>query len=242
MPIYQLGEELDEPVQAQELKSAAAPSENSENPMGCSQGMCGGMTQAVKAATSALGPIASPIAASVMGPLSRDTSAEGQAQYRAYQKYNGEVAEQNAERQGIIDQFVKDAIGGKVTPEQLRLGDATKREYAALRAKHGPDLDHLTLAQLVEKYPSDVQKMISSLGNVFPGLKGKSVEEIWAAIPGAFKSMAITDLLAVIPDSSWASQPGMVASSAGTLASPMVLGAVAILGIGVVAYAMRKKS
>lgn len=241
MPIYQLGEELDVPVEASEVKSAAAPSENSENPMGCSQGMCGGMTQAVKAATSALGPIGSPIAASIMGPLSRDTSAEGQSQFRAYQQYNGEIAQQNAERQGIIDQFVKDAIGGKVTPEQLRLGDATKREYAALKAKHGPDLDHMTLSQLVEKYPSDVQAMISSLGNVFPGLKGKSVEQIWAAIPAAFKSMTLSDLMAVIPDSSWASQPGLVAGGS-ALASPMVIGAVAILGIGAIAFAMRKRT
>jgi len=229
--IVTLGAEEDEQSSSKSQQEAEGEEDAGT---GCSKSMCSGMAAAATTALGALGPASKPIPQDQLNAMAADKSAAGQAQYEAALKHNEEVNKQNAERQGIIDQFVKDAVGGKVTREQMALGDAAHAEYEKLVAKYGEDTRYLTLEQMVSKYPQDSRAVVTSLAQVFPALRGKSFEQIWAGIPQAFKKMTLIDLEKAIPNSSWvgtktssgqAAAPGM--AKAGLVVGALVLGGIA---------------
>lgn len=204
----------------------------------CTQSTCGGMAAAATAALGALGPKQQPVPASTVTALCADKSAAGQAQCNAVTQQNATINAQNAQRAAIISQFVKDAVGPNVTPQQMQLGDAALAQYALLKQKYGPQIGSLTLSQLVAQYPADAQAIVTSLGQVFPALSGKTFDQIWALIPQTFKDMNLDDLEHAIPNSSW-SKPTIIPGISNTTAE---IGGGAILLLGVLAYfAFRKK-
>lgn len=217
------------------------PNKKDDSGMGCSKGMCDGMAMAAKTALTALGPASQPISQQQLGTMSQDKSPTGQAAYQAALDHNAEVNKQNAERQAIIDQFVKDAIGGQVTKEQMQLGDAAHVEYEKIVKKYGEDTRYLTLSQLVAKYPADAKNVIASLGQVFPAFKGKSFEQIWAIIPQTFKDMQLIDLEHAIPSSSWI---GSVTTSGKKVApgvSTLALGGLGLVAVAGLAFLFLRK-
>lgn len=224
-----------------EKKSSSDREAEKDTGMGCSKGMCEGMAAATNSVMGALGPALKPHDDKTMATLASDKSPAGQAQYEAALAHNAEVAKQNAERQGIIDQFVKDAIGGQVTKEQMALGDAAHVEYEKIVAKYGEDVRYMTLAQMVSTYPQDAKAVVASLGQVFPALKGKSFEQIWSTIPESFKQMQLIDLEKAIPNSSWIGAK----TSTGKAVAPGVVGAagigLALLAVGGIAFMFLRK-
>jgi len=203
----------------------------------CSQQMCGGMAQAATAALSALGPAGKKTEPAQMQALANDQSPAGQAAYQAALAHDREVDRQNAERQAIIDQFVKDAIGGNITPEQIMLGDAAKAQYEKLVQKYGEEVRHMTLNEVAAKYPEDAKAVITSLAQVFPGLRGKSFEQVMALIPEPMKNMKLIDLQGAIPNSSWL---GTKTSSGQQVVSgsTMAIGGLGLLALGAIAFFM----
>lgn len=169
----------------------------------CSKEMCGGMAQAATAALNALGPAGKKTDPAQMAALASDKSPAGQAAYQAALAHDAEVDRQNAERKAIIDSFVKDAIGGNITPEQIALGDAAKAQYEKLVAKYGEKVRGMTLNEVLAAYPEDSKAVITSLAQVFPGLRGKSFDQVVGLIPDAMKNMTMQDLEGAIPNSSW---------------------------------------
>lgn len=236
-----LGEdgELDSP----QTRSTTSQS-GDEEPAGgaCSQQMCGGMAAAAGAAIQALGPPGKKIAAAELAALANDKSPAGQAQYQAALEHNAEVDKQNAERQGIIDQFVKDAIGGKITKEQIALGDAAHAEYEKFVAKHGEEVRHMTLNEVLSKYPEDSKAMINALAQVFPGLRGKSPEQVLAMIPPAMKNMQMIDLEGAVPNSSWLGTKTSSGQSVGGTGVALGAGAIALAGLAAFFIMMRRKN
>lgn len=203
----------------------------------CSQQMCGGMAQAATAALSALGPAGKKTDPAQMQALANDKSPAGQAAYQAALEHDREVDRQNAERQAIIDQFVKDAIGGNITPEQIMLGDAAKAQYEKLVQKYGEEVRHMTLNEVAAKYPEDAKAVITSLAQVFPGLRGKSFEQVMALIPEPMKNMKLIDLQGAIPNSSWL---GAKTSSGQPVVkgSTLAIGGLGLLAVGALAFFM----
>lgn len=204
----------------------------------CTQSTCGGMAAAATAALGALGPKQSPVPAATVTALCADKSVAGQAQCSAVTQQNATINAQNSQRAAIISQFVKDAVGPNVTPQQMQLGDASLAQYALLKQKYGPQIGSLTLTQLVAQYPDDAQAIVTSLGQVFPALKGKTFSQIWALIPQTFKDMNLDDLEHAIPNSSWG-KPSVIPGVSNTTAE---IGGGAIILLGLLAYfAFRKK-
>ena len=227
------------------LTDAVTDGEGGGGDCGCGSSMCAKTAAAASSAQQALGPAAKPIASSIISSLANDKSPAGQAQYQASTTYNAQVNSDNASRQAIVEQFVKAAIGGKVTKTQLQMGDKAKSAYHAMIQKYGPDVKSMTLEVMVKKYPQDSRSIVDSIGEVFPGMKGKSYQELYNNLNSVFKGMIMNDLEALVPDSSWASL-GMPAVSGGiaqAVTSPLGMTGIAIAGVGLVAilYLATKK-
>ena len=118
------------PTGAPVTTQAAAPAAAADPTGGmCSQGMCQAMGGATAAALSALGPKAATVPAATLQALASDKSPAGQAAYQAALAQNAAAATQNSQRQAIIAQFVKNAVGSKVTAAQMQIGDAALVQY-----------------------------------------------------------------------------------------------------------------
>lgn len=227
------------------LTDAVTDGEGGGGDCGCGSSMCAKTAAAASSAQQALGPAAKPIASSIISSLANDKSPAGQAQYQASTAYNAQVNSDNASRQAIIDQFVKAAIGGKVTATQMKMGDKAKAAYKAMVNKYGPDVKSMTLAEVVAKYPEDSQAIVNSIGEIYPAMKGKSYQDLFNNLNSVFKGMTLNDLEALMPDSSWASL-GVPATSGGiaqAVTSPLGMTGIAIAGIGIAAvlYVATKK-
>lgn len=242
MPIVNLGN-LGDGEEA--LTDAATDGSGGGGDCGCGSSMCAKTAAAASSAQQALGPAAKPIAGSVISSLANDKSPAGQAQYQASTAYNAQVNSDNASRQAIIDQFVKAAIGGKVTKTQMQMGDKAKAAYQAMIQKYGNDVKSMTLAEVVAKYPQDSQAIVNSIGEIYPAMKGKSYQELYNNLNSVFKGMSLNDLEALMPDSSWASlgTPTVAGGIAQAATSPLGMTGIAIAGIGLAAilYVSTKK-
>jgi len=196
---------------------------------------------ALAAAGSALGPVGRIITKPIIDSLSKDKSPEGQAQYQAAIEYNKTVNSQNAERQQIIEQFVKDAVAGMIGSEEIKFGDVALKEYGKLVSKYGEDFRYLTLAQAVNKYPEETKPFVEAVASIFPEMRGKSFNEMWSLVPDAIRNSPLIDLEKVLPNSSWLgskTSTGQPVTSGSTLA---IGGGLLLAAIGVVAFMFTKK-
>jgi len=182
-----------------------------------------------EAATSALGPPAEYMPLPLMG---NPPTPEQLALLERVKAYNQNADKQNAERESLIEEFVRtnSRPDQRASQEDKALGDALHEAYKKMQLKYGSRVTNKTLQELYDTDRELAQEAFDMLQAHVPMLKGRSLTEIMGIIPNTYKNRKLSEVIDLLPKGAITST-AVTTNSLGSMGTYIAIGGAALAAI-----------